>query len=158
MSILERAREHLANIHPDYSEILLKSPVSEWPAWAQYDFKPVCDALVAVRQDALNKPFPGVCGFTDTELLNWMISHGAYLSYSRDGECCNVWFRHDPNDETNDSVPVEGFPQKRYNDPREAIAAAMRHFGFEFPSALIDSPKGERSGIIHHGQIQIPRT
>lgn len=62
----------------------------------------------------------------DTDRLNWMIAHGAYLSHSRDGEVCNVWFRYEPNDDSGDSVPVEGYPQKCYYDAREAIDAAMR--------------------------------
>lgn len=62
----------------------------------------------------------------DTELLDWMIAHSAYLSHSHDGECCNVWFRYDPQDDGGDSVPVEGYPQKCYNTGREAITAAMR--------------------------------
>lgn len=63
---------------------------------------------------------------TDTDMLNWLIAHSAYLSHSRDGEVCNVWFAHDPNDDSNGAVPAEGYPQKCYHDAREAIRAAMR--------------------------------
>lgn len=64
---------------------------------------------------------------TDTDRLNWLIAHGAYLSHSRDGEVCNVWFSYDPDDDSNGAVPVEGYPQKCYHDARAAIDAAMRH-------------------------------
>ncbi|MEK9811256.1 MAG: hypothetical protein VW362_12460 [Candidatus Nanopelagicales bacterium] len=63
---------------------------------------------------------------TDTEMLDWMASHGAYVTRSRDGDNYNVSFRYDPDDDGGDSVPVEGYPQKCYDTPREAIAAAMR--------------------------------
>lgn len=63
---------------------------------------------------------------TDTERLNWLIAHSAYVSYSRDGEVCNVWYRFDPNDDAGDSVPVQGFPQKNYSNPRDAIDACMK--------------------------------
>lgn len=62
---------------------------------------------------------------TDTDRLNWLIAHGAFLSYSRDGDCCNVWLSHDPDDDSNGAVPAEGYPQKCYNDPRAAIDAVM---------------------------------
>jgi len=62
---------------------------------------------------------------TDTDLLNWMIAHGAYLSHSRDGDVCNVWLSQDPEDDSNGAVPAEGYPQKCYIDAREAIRAAM---------------------------------
>ena len=61
----------------------------------------------------------------DTDRLNWLIGHSAYLSHSQDGEVCNVWFAHDPNDDGGGAVPVEGYPQKCYYDAREAIDAAM---------------------------------
>lgn len=63
---------------------------------------------------------------SDTEMLNWLIANSAYVSHSRDGEVCNVWFDDDPEDESNGPVPVEGYPQKCYYDAREAIAAAMK--------------------------------
>lgn len=63
---------------------------------------------------------------TDTDRLNWMIAHSAFLSHSRDGEVCNVWFSQDPDDDSNGAVPAEGYPQKCYYDAREAIDAAMR--------------------------------
>lgn len=62
----------------------------------------------------------------DTERLDWLISRGAYLSLSRDGDVCNVWYSHDPDDDSNGAVPVEGYPQKCHNTAREAIDAAMR--------------------------------
>lgn len=68
--------------------------------------------------------------YTDTERLDWLIAHGAYLSHSRDGDTCNVWLRYDPFDESNDeSVPVEGYPQKCYCDAREAIDAVIKFVG-----------------------------
>lgn len=63
---------------------------------------------------------------TDTDLLNWLIAHSAYLSHSRDMEVCNVWFAHDPDDDGGGAVPAEGYPQKCYYDAREAIRKAMR--------------------------------
>lgn len=62
---------------------------------------------------------------TDSERLDWLISRGAYVSHSRDGDVCNVWFSHDPDDDSGGPVPVEGYPQKCYIDAREAIDAAM---------------------------------
>lgn len=62
---------------------------------------------------------------TDTDRLNWLIAHSAYLSHSRDGEVCNVWFSQDPFDDSNGAVPAEGYPQKCYYDAREAIDAVM---------------------------------
>jgi hypothetical protein len=62
---------------------------------------------------------------TDTDRLNWMIAHSAYLSHSRDGEVCNVWLSQDPDDDSNGAVPAQGYPQKCYYDAREAIDAAM---------------------------------
>jgi len=63
---------------------------------------------------------------TNTDRLNWMIAHGAFISHSRDGEVCNVWFSYDPDDDCNGAVPVEGYPQKCYNNAYEAIDAAMK--------------------------------
>lgn len=54
--------------------------------------------------------------------LDFLISYGAYLSHSRDGEVCNVWYRWD--DKGQDGGPAEGYPQKCYHDAREAIDAA----------------------------------
>lgn len=62
---------------------------------------------------------------SDTDRLNWLIANSAYVSHSRDGEMCNVWFNYDPNDDSNGAVPVEGYPQKCYGDAREAIDAAI---------------------------------
>ena len=60
---------------------------------------------------------------TDEQRLNFMIAYGAYISHSRDGEVCNVWL---PDDlDGNEARPAEGYPQKCYYDPREAIDAAM---------------------------------
>lgn len=60
----------------------------------------------------------------DSELLNWMISRGARLSWSKDSEVCNVWLpaEFDGTEER----PAEGWPQKCHYDPREAIRAAMK--------------------------------
>lgn len=63
----------------------------------------------------------------DKVRLNWLMANGAYVSHSRDGEVCNVWFSQDPDDDSNGAVPVEGYPQKCYHDPREAIDAAIKH-------------------------------
>lgn len=63
---------------------------------------------------------------SESQRLNWMISRSAYVSHSRDGEVCNVWYAHDPDDDGGGAVPVEGYPQKCYHDAREAIDAAMR--------------------------------
>lgn len=63
---------------------------------------------------------------TDTQRLNWLIARSAFVSHSRDGEVCNVWFSQDPEDDSNGAVPVEGYPQKCYHDAREAIDAAMK--------------------------------
>lgn len=63
---------------------------------------------------------------SDTTLLNWMISHGARISWSRDNEVCNVWVLNYDYDSGDAEVPAEGYPQKSYYDPREAIKAAMK--------------------------------
>jgi len=61
----------------------------------------------------------------DRKRLEWMIANSAFISHSSDGEMCNVWFSHDPEDDGGGPVPVEGYPQKCYHDPREAIDAVM---------------------------------
>lgn len=71
----------------------------------------------------------------DKARLDWLIAQSAYLSHSRDGEVCNVWFSYDPKDESNGPIPVQGYPQKCYLDPREAIDQARR--------ALAQQEKGE---------------
>jgi len=58
----------------------------------------------------------------DRDRLDWLIQHEAYVSHSRDGEVCNVWFRWD--DEGQEGGPAEGYPQKCYHDGRQAIDAA----------------------------------
>lgn len=55
--------------------------------------------------------------------LDFLIQHEAYVSHSRDGESCNVWLRWD--DEGQEGGPVEGYPQKVYHTPDEAIDAAI---------------------------------
>lgn len=68
--------------------------------------------LVELREDRARK--------------DWLVQHSAYVSHSRDGEVCSVWFSHDPDDETNGSVPAEGYPQKCYYTANDAIDAARR--------------------------------
>lgn len=63
---------------------------------------------------------------TDTEMLEWMCVDGRYVSHDRDGEYCNVWHNNPIREAAQRSVPVEGFPQKAYRTPREAIIAAMK--------------------------------
>lgn len=58
--------------------------------------------------------------------LDWLIAHGAYVSRSRDGEVCNVWFSQDPDDDGNGAVPAEGYPQKCYGDGYAAIDGARK--------------------------------
>lgn len=60
---------------------------------------------------------------TDTDRLNYLIATEAYFSWSRDSEVCNVWLSSDWDGEP--ARPAEGYPQKTYYDPREAIDAAM---------------------------------
>lgn len=62
----------------------------------------------------------------DQKRLDWLIAHSAFLSHSRDGEVCNVWFSQDPDDDSNGAVPAQGYPQKCYGDAREAVDAAMK--------------------------------
>ena len=64
---------------------------------------------------------------TDTDRLNWLINNNACVFYSRDREVCNVWVSSDPNDDSIGPYPVEGYPQKCYNDAREAIDAAINY-------------------------------
>jgi hypothetical protein len=61
--------------------------------------------------------------FTDTERLDWMISRGAFVTWSKDYEVCNVWLPGE-RDGTEER-PAEGYPQKNYYEPREAIDAAI---------------------------------
>ncbi len=56
--------------------------------------------------------------------LNFLIQYGAHLSWSMDSEVCNIWL---PADRGEDARPAEGYPQKSYHDPREAIDAARLH-------------------------------
>lgn len=74
--------------------------------------------------DIILRHFQAARGNEDTQLLDWLIAHGAFLSHSRDGDLCNVWFSQDPDDDSNGAVPVEGYPQKCYEDARAAIRAA----------------------------------
>lgn len=57
--------------------------------------------------------------------LMFLIEREAYVSHSRDGEVCNVWFSDDPKCDNNGPVPVEGYPQRCYHDPLEAIDNAI---------------------------------
>jgi hypothetical protein len=60
--------------------------------------------------------------------LAWMISRSAYISHSRDGEVCSVWMPSD-QDDGQEHMPVEGYPQKCYYDPYEAIDRAIKAEG-----------------------------
>ena len=61
----------------------------------------------------------------DTELLNYMIQQGAWISWSRDDDVCNVW-HHVEDEEGRHSRPANRtWPQKKYSDPREAIRQVM---------------------------------
>ncbi|MER9768906.1 hypothetical protein NKJ09_22910 [Mesorhizobium sp. M0189] len=55
----------------------------------------------------------------DKARLDYLIAFGARISWSRDSEVCNVWIMGECDQE-----PAEGYPQKIYHDPREAIDAA----------------------------------
>lgn len=59
----------------------------------------------------------------DAERLEWLGGTGAHLSWSRDGEMCNVWL---PAEGEEDARPAEGYPQKCYGTVREAIDGAMK--------------------------------
>lgn len=63
---------------------------------------------------------------SDSAMLDWLCQGGRYVSHSRDGEFCNVWCANPVEGAAQRTVPVEGFPQKSYRTPREAIAAAMK--------------------------------
>lgn len=61
----------------------------------------------------------------DSKRLEWLMSRGAYLAHSRDGERCNVVMRYGGDDDKEDQ-PAEGWPVKHYGDAREAIDAARK--------------------------------
>lgn len=63
---------------------------------------------------------------TDTQMLEWMCRDGRYISHDREGEYCNVWHDNPDTEATHPREPVEGYPQKGYRTPREAIIAAMK--------------------------------
>ena len=59
----------------------------------------------------------------DAERLRWMAESGARVSWSMDGEYCNVWLPAE-RDGT-ESLPAEGYPQKCYDSWHRAIDAAI---------------------------------
>lgn len=64
---------------------------------------------------------------SDTVLLNWMISKGARISWSRDLEVCSVWVpNHGGEGDEPSELPAEGYPQKVYYTGREAIEGAIK--------------------------------
>lgn len=63
----------------------------------------------------------------DSIRLDWIINNNVYLSYSIDGDNCYAQYRFDPDDDSAENVPVEGYPIKMYTNPREAIEAAMKY-------------------------------
>lgn len=87
-----------------------------------------CD--LTQERDALRSPNDALTKALEDERtrLNFMISYGAYIAHSRDGEVCNVWL---PADEGDEERPAEGYPQKCYHDAREAIDGARRALGKE---------------------------
>lgn len=98
-----------------------------WRAWSdgtmtENDFEPAEDGdFAAYIADAVQAALsqPG----RDAGRLDWMIQHGAYISWSQDSEVCNVWLPSE-RDGT-EARPAEGYPQKCYDDPRKAIDAAI---------------------------------
>ncbi len=75
------------------------------------------------RYEAALAAVPEVQEPSDTQMLDWMAQHGAHISYGNDAEYCNVWLpaRRDGTE----ARPAEGYPQKCYDNPREAIRAAI---------------------------------
>jgi len=63
---------------------------------------------------------------TDTERLNWIVAHSAFVSHSNDCEVCNVWLSHDNDGDPGEPTPFEGYPQKCYASAREAIDACIK--------------------------------
>lgn len=59
--------------------------------------------------------------YTDSERLEFLSAHGAYISHSSDGENCNVWHR----DDEGNHKPWQGYPQRCYPEHRSAIDACM---------------------------------
>lgn len=63
-------------------------------------------------------------GGKDTERLDWLAQHGAWIAWGRDGEMCRVF--HHSDDEDGRAVPFCGWGSgKCYPTAREAIDAAM---------------------------------
>jgi hypothetical protein len=61
--------------------------------------------------------------------LDFLSTFGGRISWSRDREVCNVWIESD--EESEPAKPAEGYPQKCYHDPAEAIDAAIKHLKFD---------------------------
>lgn len=59
---------------------------------------------------------------TDKQRLDWLVTSGACVAHSRDGDCCWLhWAFGDPSDFESETC----FQQGTYDSPREAIDAAM---------------------------------
>jgi Lar family restriction alleviation protein len=59
----------------------------------------------------------------DTERLNFMVQHEAWVAFGKDGESCRVFSRN----EDGDAMPMLGWGARHWrHDPREAIDAARK--------------------------------
>lgn len=67
---------------------------------------------------------------SDKDRLDFMIAYSARMSWSRDNEVCNVWVPVPDSEGDDREEPAEGWPQKNYYDPREAIDKAMKHLKY----------------------------
>ncbi|OEZ46736.1 hypothetical protein JAB1_46740 [Janthinobacterium sp. MP5059B] len=76
------------------------------------NLKTVKDELETLKGDA-----------KDAEYLRWMVESGARISWSMDGEYCNVWLPAERDGK--ESRPAEGYPQKCYDSWHRAIEAAI---------------------------------
>lgn len=62
--------------------------------------------------------------YTDTQRLDFVAAHSAWVSHSSDGEVCNLWHR----DDDGKPRPMQGYPQRCYNDHRQAIDACLHEW------------------------------
>lgn len=84
---------------------------------------PYCNPEVCLADFARQLERELVEARKDKERLKWMVEHEAHVSFSNDGECCNVWLNADRDG--NESCPVEGYPQISYSTWQQAIDAAI---------------------------------
>lgn len=79
--------------------------------------------LPCINCDCESSARPASCAPSDSEMLDWMIQHCAWIGWTRDHEYCRV-MKHSGDEDG--AYPVCGWP-RFFDDPKQAIAAAMAH-------------------------------